>query len=302
MSSAIESFDFSEYDLVFSSSNAFAKGVITNPDTTHICYCHSPMRYSWDWYFEYLKENKLGWLARKIVKLVIHKIRLWDRASAERVDYWIANSQNVRSRIKKYYHKDSEIIHCGTNIDKYHISESPKDYFLVVSRLSAYKKTDLVVKAFNKLGLPLVVVGTGEQYNILKSIAKSNVQIVGYKSDKEVVKYLSECRAFIHPQEEDFGLTQVEAMASGRPVIAYKKGGSLEVVKAGENGIFFEEPTSESLIKAIQKFEKIEKEFDPKKIRQSVEKFDNKKFKATIEKFVEEKVKQTNCPLPEQVS
>lgn len=286
---AIESFDLTKYDLVISSSNSFAKGVITGPSTTHICYCHSPMRYTWDWYFEYLKENRLGRLSGSIVKIILSKMRMWDSTSAKRVDFWIANSENVKNRIKKYYHKESKVIYPPINLDNYQISDSPSDYFLIVSRLSAYKRVELAVRAFNKLGLHLVVVGAGEQYNMLKKIAKSNVEIVGFKPDKVVQEYMSNCRAFIHPQEEDFGMTQTEVLASGRPVIAYKKGGSLEVIKEGENGVFFDQPTVDSLIEAVKKFEDIEPKLDPQKIRQSVERFDIKNFKEEIEKFIKNK-------------
>ncbi|MFA6423644.1 MAG: glycosyltransferase [Patescibacteria group bacterium] len=290
-STAIESFDLSEYDLVISSSNSFAKGVITGPDTLHVSYCHSPMRYAWDWHAEYLNENKLNWFSKKIVKKIIHQIRIWDKESAKRVDFWIANSNNVKQRIKKYYHQDSEVLFPPVNSSNFKIEENPSDYFLIVSRLSAYKKVELAVKTFNELGYHLVVVGTGEQYNMLKSIAKPNVEIVGFKSDKVVQEYMSNCRAFVHPLEEDAGITPLEAMASGRPVIAYHKGGSLESVQEGINGVFFNEPTVDSLIEGIKKFEEAESRFDPQKIQESVSQFDNSKFKEKLEKIIKEKIK-----------
>ena len=290
MPTAWEQFDFNEYDVVLSSSSSCAKGIITSPDTTHICYCHSPMRYAWEFYNEYMEREKMGKLKKKLIRYIMNYIRIWDRTSADRVDYYIANSKNVAKRIYKHYGIEADVIHPPVKGSYFNISDIDEDYFLMVSRLVPYKRVDLAVEVFNELGLPLVVIGGGSQLEYLKSIAKPNVKILGRQPDEVIKEHYAKCRAFIFPGEEDFGITPLEAQASGRPVIAYGKGGALETVVDGKTGIFFEEQTVESLKNAVSKFETME--WNKEEIRKHALKFDEEIFKAKIKAYVEEKSKE----------
>lgn len=287
MPTAWEQFDFNDYDVVLSSSSSCAKGIITSPDTVHICYCHSPMRYAWEFYNEYMEREKLGKLKKKLIKYIMNYIRIWDRASADRVDYYIANSKNVAKRIYKHYGIEADVIHPPVKGSYFNISDIDEDYFLMVSRLVPYKRVDLAVEVFNELGLPLVVIGGGSQLEYLKSIAKPNVKILGRQSDEVIKEHYAKCRAFIFPGEEDFGITPLEAQASGRPVIAYGKGGALETVVDGKTGLFFEEQTVESLKEAVLKFDNME--WNKQEIREHALTFDEEIFKEKIRKYVEEK-------------
>lgn len=254
----IEEFDFSGFDIVISVSDSYSHGIITKPTTFHLCYCNTPMRYVWDWYNEYLAENNLTrGLKSLYVRNVLHKIRIWDRVAAHRVDKWIANSENVANRISKYYRVDSKVIYPPARIDKIKPAKEPAlDYYLVLSRLEPYKKIKLAVEACTKLNKKLIVIGEGSELPALKKTAGKNVSFLGWQSDEQVYKHLGEAKALIFPGEEDFGLTPVESFAAGRPVIAYKKGGTLETVTEGKTGVFFEEPTVASLSDAITRFEK----------------------------------------------
>ncbi len=287
MSTAVESFDLSNYDLVISSSNSFAHGVITNTFTKHLCYCHSPMRYAWDWTHEYIKEQKMGRLKQWMARKIIHDLRIWDKAASDRVTRYIANSENVKKRIQKYYRMDAEVIYPPVEIGRFEVSPKHEDYFLIISALTPFKKIDLAVSAFNKIGRRLLVIGDGAQKNFLKSLAGPKVDILGWKSDEEVREYLKNCRALIFPGEEDFGITPVEAMACGKPVIAYGKGGVTESVIEGKTGVFFAEPTVESLEAALAKFYLQEDKFDPEVIREQAEKFRKENFVAAIKGEVE---------------
>jgi len=288
---AFENFDFSKYDLVISSSSAEAKGIITKPQTTHICYCHTPTRYYWSDYHAYLNRLQFGILnplVRKMMPKTIHKMRIWDRLAAERVDCFIANSSYVAQRIKKYYRKEATIIHPPCDTDDLKPGSKQGDYFLAMSRLIPYKKIDLIVEAFNNLKLPLKVIGTGPEEQKLKKLAKKNVELLGYVGGKKKLKLLQECQAFIFAAEEDFGIVPVEAMACGKPVIAYGKGGVLDSVVEDETGIFFQEQTPQSLTDAILKFEP--SKFDSTKIRKHAESFSKEEFKRKIKAFVKEKI------------
>lgn len=285
MPTAFEQFDLSEYDVVLSSSSSCAKGVITRPDTLHICYCHTPMRYAWDFYNEY-KESAPKW-QKKFIPYLMNYIRMWDRLSADRVDYFIANSNAVAKRIKKHYRRDSVIINPPVNAEFYNPIDEDGDYFLIVSRLVEYKRIDIAVEAFNDLGLPLIIIGDGPEREKLQKMANSNIKFLGRISDKEVKKYYAKCIAFIFPGEEDFGITPLEAQASGRPVIAFGKGGVLDSVIDGVTGIFFKEQNKESLKEAIIKFKDMK--FDKNAIRKHAETFDIGVFKQRIYNFVVEK-------------
>lgn len=282
---AIESLDLTEYDLILAFGNAFAKGVIRNPKARLIYYCHSPMGYLWHWYQEYKEEHKIKSLT---FKLIMHFLRIWDQETALGPDLFLANSLNVQKRIKKYYQRDSLVLYPPVDLGGFKIEKNPLDYFLIVSRLSRYKKIDLAIKAFSKLKLPLLIVGEGEDYLRLKKMARpfSNIELPGRKPDDVVARYYANCRAFIFPGEEDFGIAPVEAMACGRPVIAFNAGGAKETVVEGVNGIFFDEPKPESLITAVEKFQKIEKEFNPFKIRESVQRFDRLNFRKKFQEII----------------
>lgn len=282
---AIEDFDLNKYDLVISTSNSYAKGV--NAPGMHICYCHTPMRYAWDDCHKYLREFGYPGFLKKMVPFAMNYIRMWDRISAERVTHYIANSQCVANRIKKYYRKDSAVIYPPVDVSRFSMSDKIDDYFLIISRLLPYKRFDVAVEAFRDLGIPLKIIGGGPDENRLKKIAgnSSNIEFLGRLPDNEVVEYFSKCQAFVFPSEEDFGIVQVEAMASGRPVIAYRAGGALEVVRENETGLFFDEQTPESLKETLKKFKS--ENFDPRTIRAYAEKFDKDIFKDRIAKFIE---------------
>lgn len=292
---AIEQFDFSGYDLVLSSSSAFAKGVLTNPDTIHICYCHTPLRYTWDLYHKYLREDGPGGIYAKLLPYVLHKIRLWDRISADRVDFFIANSHNVRRRIEKYYRREAEVIYPPVETGRFAIrEEGPEDFFLIVSRLLPYKRVDIVIQAFNELKLPLIIIGDGYDRKRLEKMAGSTVRFLGYQPDEVVADYYARCQAFLFPGEEDFGITPLEAQASGRPVIAYRAGGALETVVEEKTGIFFDRQTKESVIDAVKKFQHFS--FDPHTIRRHALQFDKEvfitKMKQYISKMIESNIKK----------
>jgi len=283
--SAIESFSFENYDLVISNCNSFAKGIITPPDIPHICYNHSPTRYLWDYYHKYLKEHHLLGFKGFVIKPIFSYLRLWDFNAAKRVDYYIANSINVKKRIEKFYHRDSKVVYPGTDLKKFKNNQKG-DYFLLISRLSKYKKVDLAIKAFNKLNQKLIIIGAGPERKNLEKMANNNIKFLGFKDNKIVQSYFSRARAFIFPQEEDFGLTPIEAMASGVPVIAFKKGGALETIKEGLTGIFFAKQTSKSLTKAIEQFIEIEKGFQSKKIQEHAKQFSIESFQQEFKQAV----------------
>ncbi len=288
---AIESFKLNDYDLIISNCNSFAKGVIVPPQTTHICYCHSPTRYLWDYSHRYAKEHRFKGLKAIFAKPILSYLRIWDRQAARRVDHYIANSFNVWKRIKKFYSANAKIVYPGVDTDQFKINRKG-DYFLIVSRLSKYKKIDLAVKAFNQLNQRLLIVGAGPERERLESLAKKNVEILGFKPDKVVRSYYSRARAFIFPQEEDFGLTPIEAMASGVPVIALRKGGALETVREGQTGVFFEKQRVRDLIKAVTEFKKVEKSFDREKIKEYSQRFSIQRFKENFQQTVGQLIKK----------
>ncbi|MEA2097550.1 MAG: glycosyltransferase [Patescibacteria group bacterium] len=283
---AIEQFNLSKYDVVLSDSNSYAKGVITAPDTLHITYCHTPMRYAWDDCHKYLREFKYSNITKKLVPFAMNYIRLWDKISADRPDIYIANSNFVSLRIKKYYNKNASVINPPVSAQNFYISPKTKDYFLMIGRALPYKRFDIVIEAFNKLGLPLKIIGKGPEMDKLKKSAKKNIEFLGYLDDKKISHYYSQCKAFIFPPEEDFGITPLEAMASGRPVIAFRGGGALESVIENKTGLFFDEQTPEAITKIIESFNP--NKFNPQEIRDHALKFDKKIFKDRIKKFIEE--------------
>jgi glycosyltransferase involved in cell wall biosynthesis len=285
MPSAIEQFDFSKYDVVLSDSASFAKGIITGPQTLHICYMHTPMRYAWDDCQKYTADFGFPGIIKRIVPYFMNYIRLWDKLSSERVDKFIANSNFVAKRIKKYYGKNSDVINPPVSINNYYISEKQKGYFLMVGRLIAYKRHDIAIEAFNKLGLPLKIIGRGPEMKRLQKMAKPNVEFLGRVPDKELAEYYSQCQAFVFPQEEDFGIVAIEAFASGRPVIAFRGGDIPEHMEEGKMGIFFEKQTSEDIVAAVEKFKNVK--FDKNYIRSKSFEFDKELFKGKIKEYVE---------------
>lgn len=288
---AYELFDLSSYDIVISSSHACAKGIITKPETLHVCYCHTPMRYAWDNWHSYIRDYKMNSFLKMIGKRRIHKLRMWDRLSADRVDYFVANSNTTKRRIEKYYNRPSTVIHPMINASNYEISKETKGYFLAVGRLIPYKKFDLIVETFNQIGLPLKIVGEGLMEKELRSQAKGNIEFLGYIDNKTLKTLYSECEALIFPQVEDFGITPLEAMASGRPVIALEEGGALDTIIDGETGIFFKQQTALHLKEAIERYGKEKRNFDPAKIRTHAEKFDKKEFERKFMEYLREKWK-----------
>ncbi|MDR3559233.1 MAG: glycosyltransferase [Candidatus Pacebacteria bacterium] len=287
---AIEGFDLSGYDVVLSDSSSFAKGVITGPETLHICYMHTPMRFAWDDCQKYTSDFYFPNLIKKAVPFFMNYIRLWDRASADRPDRIIANSRFVSRRIKKYYKRDSLVINPPVNIGNFQTSREKGNYFLAAGRLMAYKRFDIIIEAFNRLGLPLKIISRGPEMKRLQKMAKSNIEFLGRVSDAELTQYFSSCQAFIFPQEEDFGIIAIEAMASGTPIIAYRGGDIPEHTEEGKTGIFFDEQTPEAIMEVVKNFDC--KQFDPEYIRQSVLKFDKSVFKAKIKDYVESEYNQ----------
>jgi len=284
---AFERFDLSGYDVVISSSHAEAKGVLTGPETLHICYCYTPTRYYWSGYQQYLDEpgfKYLNPLIRAVMPLMVNYLRVWDRCAADRVDLFVCTSRYVARRIKKYYRREAEVIHPPVKTENLRISDAIQDYFLMVGRLIPYKRADIVVQAFNKLGLPLKVVGTGTEMDALVKQAGPNIEFLGRVPDKDLWDLYSRCLAFVFPQEEDFGIAPLEAMAAGRPVIAYRAGGALETVIEGKTGVFFDRQDPQSIAKAVSSFQA--DGFNPEKIRAHALKFDESAFKSKMEKFV----------------
>lgn len=292
MPPAIEQFDFSKYDVVVSDSSSYAKGIITGPNTLHICYMHTPMRYAWDDCQKYTRDFYFPRIVKRLVPFAMNYIRLWDKISADRVDVFIANSKFVARRIKKYYQKDAAIINPPVDTQKFNLSEKnqTKDYFLMVGRLITYKRHDIAIKAFNKLGLKLKIIGRGPELDRLKRIAKSNIEFLNRVDDEGLKKYYSGCKAFVFPQEEDFGIVAIEALASGKPLIAFRGGDIPEHMEEGKMGLFFEKQTAEAIEAAVKKFEKMS--FDPEYIRSKVLKFDRETFKEKMKEIIEREVEK----------
>jgi len=288
---AMESLDLRDYELVLSSSSAFGKGVITRPGTMHICYCHTPMRWCWN-YREYVEREQLGGMARRVLPLLITGLRVWDQVSAMRVDHFIANSPVVAERIQKYYRRDAMVIPPPVEVSRFSFDPAIKaeDYFLIISRLIPYKRIDLAIEACNRLRLPLVIIGDGRDLERLKRLAGPTIRFLGRLSDQEVLHYYARCRALLFPGEEDFGITPLEAQACGRPVIAYGSGGALASVVEGITGVFFYEQTVDSLATALASFD--ERRYEPETIRSHALEFDMPRFRRRILQFIEAKINE----------
>jgi glycosyltransferase involved in cell wall biosynthesis len=288
MPTAVEMFDLDEYDVVLSSCHSVAKGVITKPETLHISYCHTPMRYAWEsWDFE-TRLKKFPKLFHPYIRHQIKKIREWDYCAAQRVDEYIANSTYTQDQIRKYYKRFSDVIYPPVNANLFKPVAHPKnDFYLAVGRLIPYKKFDMIVEVFNALGKKLKIVGIGPDLKKIRRLAGPTVELLGEVRREELAELYANCKALVFPQIEDAGIVPLEAMASGRPVIALNRGGSLDSMKNGVTGVFFENQTTHDLADAIARFESME--FDPKAIRKHAEQFDTEKFKSKILGAVNEK-------------
>ena len=286
---AIEQLNLRKYDLIISSSHAFAKGILTSPDQLHISYVHTPMRYAWDQMYTYLEKSTLSKLGFEFpIRLMLYKLRQWDFYSSQRLDYVIANSNFTSKRIKKYWGLESEVIHPPVDIKRFKYKDSREDFYVSLNRLVPNKRVDLLIKAFNKLNLPLIIIGDGPERFKLEKIANSNIKFLRKISDEEVEKYMSRCKAFVYAGIEDFGIAPVEAMASGAPVIAYGKGGVLDTVnclnaknnKKFKNGLLFKKQTAKDIFDTISWFEdkKLWREFKPENLNEYSQKFSIEKF------------------------
>jgi glycosyltransferase involved in cell wall biosynthesis len=286
---ALERFELRGYDLVLSSESGPAKGVLTQAGTRHICYCHSPMRYLWEMYHDYAREWTPGALRRLLMAPLAHYLRLWDYASAARVDEFVANSHNVRRRIWKTYRRSAAVVHPPVAVERMRCAE-PEDYYLVVGELVPYKRIDLAVRAFSTCRRTLHVVGDGPQYAWLRSLAGDNVRFLGRLSDAELIEEYAHARAFVLPGEEDFGIAAVEALASGKPVIALKRGGALESVPVHTpaGGIFFRDPDEAHLLEALDRFERLEPEIDPEPLQAWARRFSEAEFERRMIRLFEE--------------
>ena len=292
---AIEQFDLRGYDVVISSSHCVAKGVLTKADQLHICYCHSPIRYCWDMYNEYLEESHLdkgfkSWL----VRLMLNPIRQFDAIAGSRVDYYISNSDYVGQRIRKTYRRKATTIHPNIDISNFELCNDKKEYYLASSRLVAYKKIDTIIEAFNQMpDKKLVVIGGGPNLEAYRKLANDNVTVMGYQPFDVLKDKMQHAKAFVFAADEDFGMIPIEAQSCGTPVIAYGHGGSLETVNGGKTGLFFNEQTPEAIVEAVNRFEAMGSQpFAPADCRQWAEGFSEERFKREIKEFVEEKFEE----------
>lgn len=290
---AIEQLDLSSYQVILSSSHAVAKGILARPDQLHICYCHTPMRYAWDLTFDYLRYNRLGQGIPGIAtRYILHQLRQWDVISAHRVDHFIANSQHTARRIWRCYRRQATVIYPPVDLTRFSVNRKKEDFFVTVCRLVSYKKVGLMVEAFNQLGKPLVIIGSGPELSKLQKLAKPHIQFLGSQPNGVVETYLAQAKAFIYGACEDFGIALVEAQACGTPVIAYGEGGALETVKdirrypQEATGILFTPQTPQGLIAAVREFLAQESVFTADNCRRQAEKFDSSLFAKSYLNFL----------------
>jgi len=281
---AIESFDFSDYKLIISTSHAVAKGAIPPKGAMHICYCHTPMRYVWDQYDEYFGKGRAGLVTRTAMRFVAPRLRAWDVRTSDRVHTFIANSRNVAARIQSFYNRSSEVLHAPVDTSAFKLSTENDGSFLVVSALVPYKRVDLAIQASQKLGLRLNIVGTGPDENKLRSLSGPDVKFLGWQSDSDLARFYGKCKAVLFPGVEDFGIVPLEAMASGKPVIAFGRGGALETIIDGTTGVFFGEQTVGSLIDAIRRIDQVKLELHA--IRRHAEGFDRALFRTRLQSLI----------------
>ncbi|BCE00395.1 glycosyltransferase [Marinicellulosiphila megalodicopiae] len=285
---AIQQLDLSEYDLIISSSYCVAKGVLTGPDQTHISYCHSPVRYAWDLQSQYLKESGIEkGLKSMLARLFLNRIRDFDVRSSFAVDYFISNSSFISRRIKKFYRRDSNIIFPPVDTSDFKLEENKEDYYVTCCRLVPYKKVGLIVDTFNQLpDKKLIVVGSGPEFETIKSKAKDNIEMIGFAKYQDLIKYIQKAKAFIYAAEEDFGIVPVEAQACGTPVIGFGKGGLLDTVIDQKTGIHFKHQTVESMLEAIELFESQTTLDSPKQISEHALQFSRERFEAELQNYI----------------
>jgi glycosyltransferase involved in cell wall biosynthesis len=289
---SFEQHDLRGYDLVISNKSGFCHGVITGPETVHICYCLTPTRYVWR-YHQYAEQEQLSWLTRTLLPPFLTQLRQWDRLAADRVDHFVAISQEVRRRIAKVYRRESAIIYPPVDTSRFALCREVADYYLLVGRLVPYRRIDLLIEAFNVMKRPLRIAGSGRDRQRLEALAGPTVEFLGYVPNEELPALLAKCRAFMFPGEEDFGIAPLQAMAAGRPVIAYAAGGALETVVPGKTGIFFEQQSVAAIIDAVERFET--QTWKNKEIQAHARQFDTAVFKQKILAFIEEKLQQGNA-------
>ncbi|MBI4235459.1 glycosyltransferase [Candidatus Peregrinibacteria bacterium] len=283
---AIEDFDFEEFDLVISSNSAYTHGILTSLQTRHLCYCHSPMRYIWDWSNEYRVENRIKGFKAFLYAPLVKYLREWDFLAKDRPDLYVSNSQTVKTRLSKYYKCESEVIYPPVDVERFRASLKHENYYLIVSTLTPYKKIDLAVQLFNKIGRRLVIIGDGPAKAYLQEIAGENIDFLGFKDDETVKTYMENCRALIFPGEEDFGIVPVEAMACGKPVLAYAKGGLTETVISGKTGEFFFEKTVESMEDGLARLLYNERFYKPHTIRRHALAFSREEFEKKMRNVI----------------
>ncbi len=310
----MEQLSLKGYDLVLSSSHCVAKGVLPPPDALHVCYCFTPMRYVWDMYHDYFGKGRRGRLSGALVSLFSHYLRLWDTVSSRRVDRFVAISKHVAGRIRRYYGRESEVIHPPVDTGFFSPMGGSGDFYLMITAFAPYKRVDLAIRAFGRLGRPLRIIGTGQDEKRLRAMAGPDVTFLGWQSDEVLRENYSACRALIFPGEEDFGIVPLEVQACGRPVIAYGRGGALETVvplepegrgpealgevaaygregpSASPTGVLFNDQTEEALIEAVRLFEASEDRFDPEAARANALRFDRSRFKERISDYLESAV------------
>lgn len=291
---AIESLNFSKYDVIISSSHAVTKGVRKKPNQLHISYCHSPMRYIWDEAETYFEAAKLNSGIKKVIATaILNYLRKWDLKTAQRPDFLIANSKYIAEKLKRIYNRESTVIYPPVDVDKFECVENKDDYYFVASRLVPYKRIDLIVEAFAQMpDKRLVIAGTGPELNKLKSNFLVNVEFIGYQDENSLKELMQKAKAFVFTAEEDFGIVVVEAMACGTPVIALNKGGTAETVIDGKTGILFDNQTVEDIKNAVRKFESIQETFNHKEISEYTKKFSRKIFEEKLKQYVDEKSEQ----------
>lgn len=292
---AIEQLDLREYDVILSSSHVAAKGVLTGSHQLHVCYCHAPMRYAWDLTLDYLNNSRAGkGLPGMLTRYLLHRLRQWDVLTANRVDYFIANSHHTARRIWRCYRRPAEVIYPPVNIDRFSFAAQKQDFYLTVSRLVSYKKIALIVKAFNQLGRSLVVIGAGPELETIRRLAQPNVQVLGWQPDEIVAQYMAQAKAFVYAAHEDFGIAPVEAQACGTPVIAFGAGGTLETVRDIRHhpekgtGVLFQQQTEADVAEAVEVFESHQHQFQPDLLRSFAEGFNPKVFQERYLTFLED--------------
>lgn len=285
--SAIESLDLSKYELILSSSNSFAKGIISKPKATHICYCHAPSAFVWDGFYAYRKSQRGHGLIHVAMTFLAHYLRQWDKQASDRVDYFIANSLVTQKRIKKFYRRDSIVVYPPVNVQRFQPTPDHNNSYLIVSQLTPYKNIDLAIEVCNKMEWPLTIIGEGKDRKRLEALAGPTITFLGYVSDEEVIEYYQSCKAFLFPGEDDFGIAPVEAMAAGKPVIALRAGGALETVIEGVTGEFFDAPVPELLADAIRRVNEHYDRYNHNYIRKHSEQFSEEVFDKNITSYIQ---------------